>query len=67
MRLGRFPPTCVPNAGSKIRIRVPSFGAVTIGCQSGNMPRPPFQTNAEQRMSFPHWRGFQHQSAMCWN
>jgi hypothetical protein len=47
-----------PNPGSKIMIRVPSFGAVVIGCQFGNMPPgPQFPANAEKSMSFPHWRG----------
>jgi hypothetical protein len=36
-----------PYPGSKTRIRVPSFGALVIGCQFGNMPLPP---NAEQRI-----------------
>ena len=31
----------VPIHGSKIRIRVPSFGAVVMGCQFGNMPPGP--------------------------
>ena len=30
-----------PYPGSKIRIRVPSFGAVSIGCQFGNMAPAP--------------------------
>ena len=31
----------------------------------GNMAPPQFPANAEQRMSFPHWGNFQHQSTMC--
>jgi hypothetical protein len=39
--------------GSKIRIRLPSFGAVLIGCHSGNMPAPKRQSNADRRNALP--------------
>jgi hypothetical protein len=31
---------CVSSSGSKMRIGVPSLGAVLIGCHSWNMPAP---------------------------
>jgi hypothetical protein len=31
----------VPSSASNMRILVPSFGAVLIGCHFGNMPDPP--------------------------